>query len=147
MTSEAAAAGTPRAVVAGHGDFAAGMISAVEKITGRGALFAPVTNRDCAPADIEAAIARHVEAGAHVVFTDLAQGSCTIAARRLQRAHPELVVVTAVNLSALLDFLFAEAPTPVDAARHAVEKGRGALQVAAVPGGAARPASEGTRVD
>jgi len=32
-----------RAIVAGHGDFASGLISAVEQITGRGGMLIPVT--------------------------------------------------------------------------------------------------------
>ncbi len=45
-------------------------------------------------------------AGAQVIFTDLPAGSWTIAARRVQRERPEVVVVTGANLPALLDFVF-----------------------------------------
>jgi PTS system N-acetylgalactosamine-specific IIA component len=77
----------------------------------------------------------------HVVFTDLPAGSCTLAARRLQRERPDLVLVTGANLATLLDFVFsAEEASDEDAAAHAAthaaEKGRAALAVATRPGGA-----------
>ena len=42
-----------KAIVAGHGTFADGMLSAVEQITGRSDLFIGVTNRDLSAADVE----------------------------------------------------------------------------------------------
>ncbi len=65
-----------------------------------------------------------------MIFTDLPAGSCTMAARRLQRERPELVVVTGVNLAALLDFVFSEASDALAAAGGAVEKGRASLALA-----------------
>ena len=35
-----------RAILAGHGDFAQGMVSAVQQITGRGNVLYPVTAKD-----------------------------------------------------------------------------------------------------
>ncbi len=96
----------PVALVAAHGDLAAGLRSAVEQITGRGALLDVLSNRDLSGAEIEAAIReRLAAASAHVVFTDLPAGSCAMAARRVQRDRPELTVVTGTNLSTLLDFV------------------------------------------
>ncbi|MFN8572801.1 MAG: hypothetical protein U0132_12205 [Gemmatimonadaceae bacterium] len=133
-----------RAIVAGHGDFAVGVLSAVRQITGREDVFLPLTNRDLSAADVERVMRTTVESsGARVIFTDLPAGSCTMAARRVQRAYPEIVVVTGTNLAALLDFLFAdEGPNEGDAARHAAEKGRAAL-AATVPGSAAGGAPRG----
>jgi PTS system N-acetylgalactosamine-specific IIA component len=126
---------TVRAVVAGHGDFAAGMISAVEQITGRGAVFAPMTNRDLSVDDITRNLESLIErSGAAVVFTDLPAGSATVAARRVQRTRPDLVVVTAISLPVLLDFVFQGDLAAADAARHAVEKGHGALAIVGLPG-------------
>lgn len=53
-----------------------------------------------------------------------------MAARRLQRERPELVVVTGVNLATLLDFTFSESDDAAAAAGGAVEKGRASLGVA-----------------
>jgi N-acetylgalactosamine PTS system EIIA component len=130
----------PVAVIAAHGDLAAGLVSAVEQITGRGALFIPLSNRDLSATELQARIEAHVAAGVHVVFTDLPAGSTTICARRLQRAHPDLVIVTGASLTALLAFALGADEGPVDAARSAADKARAALQVvggAATPGGGA----------
>ena len=124
-----------RAIVAGHGDFAAGMISAVDQITGRGGVFVPMTNRDLSVDDITNNLASLIDhTGAAVVFTDLPAGSATVAARRVQRARPDLVVVTAISLPVLLDFVFQGDLAAADAARHAVEKGHGALAIVGLPG-------------
>lgn len=126
---------TVRAIVAGHGDFATGMISAVDQITGRGNVFASMTNRDLSMDDIT----KHLESlldqtGAAVVFTDLPAGSATVAARRVQRTRQDLVVVTAISLPVLLDFVFQGDVNAADAARHAVEKGHGALAIVGLAG-------------
>jgi N-acetylgalactosamine PTS system EIIA component len=120
----------PRAVVAGHGDFAAGLVSAVQQITGRGELLIAVATRELGGDSIVEALREAiVRAGASVVFTDLPAGSCTIAARRVQRERPDLIVVTGANVPALLDFVF-QANLPASAAAgRAAEKGRGALGV------------------
>lgn len=119
-----------RAIVAGHGDFATGMISAVDQITGRGSVFVATTNRDLGVDDITRHLQELIDqTGAMVVFTDLPAGSCTVAARRVQRAHPEIVVVTAISLPVLLDFVFQGDLDAAEAARHAVEKGHGALAI------------------
>ena len=118
-----------RALVAGHGTFAAGIISAVEQITGLGGLFAPLSNTDLGAGDIRTMIAEALDrTGARVVFTDLPAGSCTMAVRRLVRERPGLMLVTGVNLSLLLDFAMQPAE-PVEAARTAVERARSAIAV------------------
>ncbi len=126
-----------RAIVAGHGEFASGLVSAVVQITGRDDVFAALTNRGKSAQDVERLLREQVERhGVSVVFTDLPAGSCTMAARRLQREHPALVVVTGVNLAALLDFVFAEGDDGA-AAGVAAEKGRGARGLTARPAAAA----------
>ena len=118
-----------KAIVAGHADFAVGLLSAVQQITGRDDVFLPLTNRDLSAQGVERTMGEMIAAsGATVIFTDLPAGSCTMAARRLQRGQPALTVVTGTNLAVLLDFLFAEA-SPGDAARLATEKGRASLLV------------------
>lgn len=120
-----------RAVVAAHGDLATGLLSAVTQITGRDDVFVGLSNRALSAQDVERLLRETVDAhGAAVVFTDLPAGSCTMAARRLQRERPALVVVTGVNLAALLDFTFAESDDALAAAGDAVEKGRASLALA-----------------
>lgn len=136
--SSASESETPRrAIVAGHGEFAAGMVSAVEKITGKGDTFRAVSSRDLSAVAIEellrATIAAH---GVQVIFTDLPAGSCTIAARRVARDTPGVVVVTGSNLSILLSWALGTEDSAA-AWEHALERGRGAIVVfpAAIPGG------------
>jgi PTS system N-acetylgalactosamine-specific IIA component len=119
-----------RALVAGHGDFAAGIVSALAQITGRGDAFVQLSNRDMSAADVERAMREQVDARAlEVIFTDLPAGSCTMAARRLQRERPNIVLVTGTNLATLLDFVFHTDVPAVEAAQHAADKGRAALVV------------------
>jgi N-acetylgalactosamine PTS system EIIA component len=118
----------PRAIVAGHGEFAAGLVSAVEQITGRGDQFLAVAITGLGAEDIEKLLRdRMVSTGIRVVFTDLQAGSCTMAARRVLRGMTDAVVVCGTNLPLLLDFVFNEHATPAEAARHAAERGRAAI--------------------
>ena len=115
--------GAAVAIVAAHGNLAAGFVSAVEQITGRGELFLPMTNAGLGAADIERAILELVDTrGINVIFTDLPAGSCTIAARRVQAARPNVVLVTGASLPLLLDFMSHEELSPAEAASHAVER-------------------------
>jgi len=118
-----------RAVVAGHGSFADGIVSAVGHISGRSGALRAVTNEGCDAAGIEAAIGRALdELGAHVVFTDLPAGSCTMAARRLARARGGVTVVVGASAAAVLDFVMGEAGANADAVR-AAGRGRESLTV------------------
>jgi PTS system N-acetylgalactosamine-specific IIA component len=128
--------GTTRAIVAGHGDFASGLVSAVAQITGLGALFEAMSNRDLGADEIERRLRERVEAtGALVIFTDLPSGSATIAARRVLKGRGDLALVTGANLAALLDFAFHAEAAPHEAARRAVEKGRASMAAVGAPGG------------
>jgi mannose/fructose-specific phosphotransferase system component IIA len=90
----------PRALVAGHGDFATGVVSAVDQITGRGGVLIPLTNRGLGADEIVRTLRDAViAASAQVIFTDLPAGSWTIAC------------------------------ASATAARHAADKGRGAMAV------------------
>jgi mannose/fructose-specific phosphotransferase system component IIA len=125
-----------RAIVAGHGDFASGLVSAVDVITGRGAQLIPVAVPGLCAEDIEKLIRqRMVESGVKVIFTDLQAGSCTMAARRILRGADDTVLIAGVNLPTLLDFVFAEQMSAIDAARHSAERGRVAITVVGAAGG------------
>ncbi|HEX7021093.1 MAG TPA: hypothetical protein VF159_13835 [Gemmatimonadaceae bacterium] len=128
MSSDAVA--TPRAIVAGHGEFARGLISAVEQITGRGNELSAIEVKGLGGQDIESALRQcMVDTGARVVFTDLQAGSCTVAARRVLRGMDDAVLVVGTNLPMLLDFVFAADKPPAEAAIHAAERGRAAVAV------------------
>lgn len=113
---------SPRALVAGHGKFAEGVISAVDQITGLGHLLTPVSNTGLTPTAIDAMIREALAAsGAKVVFTDLPAGSCTATVRRLSKFSPEITLVTGVTLPTLLAFVMGAS------VEEAVAKGREAL--------------------
>jgi mannose/fructose-specific phosphotransferase system component IIA len=121
---------TVRAIVAGHGSFASGIISAVEQITGKGSAFMAVSNTGLCLDDIQETLARAVDStAAQVVFTDLPAGSCTMAVRRMLRSRPGVLLVTGINLSLLLDFAMQESVDPVTAVQGAIERGRASMAV------------------
>jgi N-acetylgalactosamine PTS system EIIA component len=125
--------GAPVAIIAAHGDLAAGFVTAVEQITGRGDLFLPMTNAGMGAAEIERALLELVDARSiRVIFTDLPAGSCTIAARRVLAARPGVVLVTGASLPLLLDFMSHEELAPAEAASHAVD--RAVRSLTTVPG-------------
>jgi len=117
-----------RAIVAGHGSFAVGIISAVQQITGRGDVFVAISNADLCLDDIQRTLTESLDAtGSRVIFTDLPAGSCTMAVRRLVRARPDVVLVTGVNLTLLLDFAMQDDIDPVAAAHSALERARASM--------------------
>lgn len=137
MSEPTGATAKARAIVAGHGDFAAGVVSAVQQITGRGDAFATISARDLSAADLEAHLRRTVEeTGARVVFTDLQAGSCTMAARKVLRGRDDVALVVGANLPMLIDFVFADRLAPADAARHALERGKAAMSASGGAGSA-----------
>ena len=118
----------PRAIVAGHGDFPEGIVSAVEQIAGCGGVFLAVSNRGLSGQDIETRLRSLAEeATVRVFFTDLPGGSATIAVRRMMRENPEILLITGANLATLLEFAFLSKDDLTAAARVAAEKGRASL--------------------
>src|ERR1700741_3291970 len=120
----------PRAIVVGHGEFAGGLVSAVGQICGMADKLVVLSMMGMTPEDIEGTIRNQLErTGARVIFTDLPAGSATIAARRIVKDTPGLVLVSGVNLATLLDFVFSTDVSPTDAARAAAERGKASLIV------------------
>ena len=123
-----------RAVVAGHGDYAVGIVSAVEQITGRGHLLIPISGAGRSAGEIEELIrSTMLERGIRVIFTDLQAGSCSMAARRLMRGIDGAVLVCGANLPALLDFVMGTDLPPTEAAARALERGRGSMMMVTPP--------------
>lgn len=120
----------PRAIVVGHGEFAGGLVSAVGQICGMADKLVVLSMMGMTPEDIESTIRQHLDrTGARVIFTDLPAGSATIAARRIVRDEPGIVLVSGVNLATLLDFVFSTDQSPTEAARAAAERGKASLIV------------------
>lgn len=123
-----------RAIVAAHGDLAAGLVSAVDRITGRGAVLATLSNAGLGADQMEATVRERIERdGIRAIFTDLPSGSWTMAARRAMRGNDEVVLVTGVNLAALLEFVMRDDLEPAAGARACVDRARAAI--GAVGGG------------
>lgn len=117
-----------RALIAAHGTFAAGLASAVDQITGRGAAFRTLSNSGLCLTDIQESLVSALdETGARVIFTDLPAGSCTMAVRKLMRSRPEITLITGVNLPLLLDFAMQDHGDPVSAAHAALDRGRASM--------------------
>ena len=120
----------PRAIVVGHGEFAGGLVSAVGQICGMADKLVVLSMMGMTPESIEQMLRDQLSrTGAHVIFTDLPAGSATIAARRIVKDDPEIVLVSGVNLATLLDFVFNNSVSPTEAARTAAERGKASLIV------------------
>ena len=124
-----------RALVAGHADFAAGIVSAVEQITGRGDVLVPIQVWGLCGDDIQKLLRESlISMGVRVIFTDLHAGSCTMAARRAMREVEGVVLVAGTNLPMLLDFALSGNPSATEAAAAAADRGKGAISVLGGPG-------------
>jgi PTS system N-acetylgalactosamine-specific IIA component len=140
------AAGAVRAIIAGHGEFAIGLISAIDAITGRGESFLPISGRGHSAASLEDVLRSALErTRVRVVFTDLHAGSCTMAARRVLRDRDDVLFVAGANLPMLLDFAMSSEDDPLVAARHAIERGRSAISSVGGAGGGQGVAGGDTR--
>lgn len=121
-------------IICGHGTFAEGLISAVEQITGKGAILFGLSNKDFGGSDLESQLRKDLaRTGAQVIFTDLPGGSATIAGRKILRDTPGIVLVTGTNLGLLLDFVFHAQDGAAAAARQAAERGRACITVSEAP--------------
>lgn len=119
-----------RALVAGHADFAAGLVSAVDVITGRGSVLVPIQVKGLCGDDIQQLLFDTMkESGVRVIFTDLQAGSCTMAARKVLRTLGEGTLVAGANLPMLLDFALSSNPDSAAAAEQAAARGRDAVSV------------------
>lgn len=117
-------------IVCGHGTFAEGLISAVQQITGKGGILLGVSNLDFGGEQLEAHLRSELaRTGALALFTDLPAGSATMAARRVLRDTPAIILVTGTNLGVLLDFVFHAGDGVAAAARQAAERGRACITV------------------
>jgi len=112
-----------RGVVVCHGGLAPALVAAAEQISGVTGALVAVSNTDCDRGLIERRLDAAVGKGPAVVFVDMPSGSCFFAAMRQRREHPNVSVVTGVNLPMLVDFVFHRNDTPLDTARRAATKG------------------------
>ncbi len=114
-------------IVVTHGAMSQGLVDAVVKITGveAGALV-PVSNDGKGPDALVREVAE-VAAGAEgpvVIFTDLVQGSCALAARFVCRDPGNRIVLFGTNLPMLLDFVFQRSLPLEELEERLLERGR-----------------------
>lgn len=123
-------------VVLAHEAVANAFVAAVAAIAGSDHGLIAVSNAGCDKPAIEARLREAIAARPAVIFADLPGGSCAFGAAAYARGHPEVAVVTGVNLAMLLDFAFHRAVTPAAARERAVTTGRSAIAGPGAAGGA-----------
>ncbi len=113
-----------RGVVLAHGEMANGLVSAVERISGIEGVLVPLSNEGHGPESLKQAIENAVGDTAAVVFSDMAAGSCAMAALVTCRDRGRRAVLCGVNLPILLDFVFNRTMPFDELLPRLVEKGR-----------------------
>jgi mannose/fructose-specific phosphotransferase system component IIA len=103
-----------RGVVVAHGDLAASLVAAVERISGMHDALAAISNDGLGAAELRDCLVEACDPGPAIVFVDLAGGSCAMAGLALQRGRTDIGVLTGTNLPMLLDFVF-HRDMPMDA--------------------------------
>ena len=121
-------------VVLAHSAVAQAFVTAVGAIAGDISGLVPVSNEGCDRQAIIDRLDAAIAGRPAVVFADMPGGSCAFSAAAYARRHPEVRVVTGVNLAMLLDFTFHRESTPEQAAQRALDTGRGAVRLAGAPG-------------
>lgn len=120
-----------RGVLLGHGGMPDGMVDAVRHITGcEPDALVPITNRGMSPDALADAVLRVVGNGPAVIFTDLQSGSCGFVARRLLQAHPDLIIISAVNLPLLIEFAMNRHLPTGELVPRMLARGRAAIRCA-----------------
>ena len=115
-------------VVVAHGELAAGLVDAVRNIAGVSpdALVA-ISNHGLGRDELRAAIEGALSDERSIIFTDLARGSCHLAALQVTRERQDVPVLTGVNLPMLLDFVFNRRLGFQELVPRLTERGRAAI--------------------
>lgn len=118
-----------RGIIVAHADLARALVDAVDHIVGieDGALI-PLSNEGLGPAAIRDRLAELAGPGPAIVFTDLREGSCGMAARQICAQRSGHVLVTGVNLPMLLDFAVNRDRPLEELVERVVERAQGAIQ-------------------
>lgn len=112
-----------RGVVVGHAGLAEAMVRAVEEISGVMGALEAVSNVGCDRILLAERVRAATAGVPAIIFVDLPCGSCFVAARQAVASVEGVKVVTGVNLTMLLDFVFHRDATLEDAAARAGEIG------------------------
>ena len=115
-------------VVVAHGNLAAGLVEAAERITGISGALSAISNLGLTPEALREQLGVAVDRKRAIVFVDLCAGSCAFAGRLLCHHGSDVALLTGVNLPMLLDFLFnREMELPLLAERLA-QKGQSGVE-------------------
>jgi mannose/fructose-specific phosphotransferase system component IIA len=116
-----------RGVVLAHVRLADALVAAAEEISGIHDALVPVTNTGCDRGLLQDRLRQAMGGGPAIVFVDLPNGSCFVAAMRALSERSQVRIVTGVNLAMLLDFLFHRSLTLDEAAERAGQVGTRAI--------------------
>lgn len=103
------------ALLVTHADLGAALLRAAQQVYGPVTDVEVLSNSELSKADLENAIREHVAGWTHggLVLTDFPGGSCQQCGLLAARGNAEVLVVTGVNLPALLDYLHNREQYPV----------------------------------
>ena len=115
-----------------HSDLADALLRAAQKVYGPVGGVEVFSNEGLSREDLEQAITRRVgdwrEGG--LVLTDFWGGSCHVSGAAATRGHGDIVVVTGLNLPALLDYLHnRDQYSSLDLADRLQKKGRESIRL------------------
>jgi mannose PTS system EIIA component len=120
------------ALLVTHADLGAALLRAAEQVYGPVGDVEVLSNSGLSRADLERAIRERVSGWTHggLVLTDFPGGSCQQCGLLATRGNAEVVVVTGVNLPALLDYLHNREHYAVgDLAERLIAKARDSVRV------------------
>lgn len=121
-------------IVVAHSDLARALIEAVQRITGvEDGVLVALSNEGLGTVGIRDRLAELVGDHPAVVFTDLREGSCGMAARQVCLGSPNRVVVSGVNLPMLLDFAMKRHLPLSELTARLVDRGRSAISALPEP--------------
>ncbi len=118
-----------RGIVVAHADLARALIEAVDRIVGlEDGVLTAVSNEGLGPTGIRERLAEAAGSGPAVVFTDLREGSCGMAARQICVRGEHQILVTGVNLPMLLDFAMNRHRPLDEVVERVLDRGKGGIQ-------------------
>lgn len=131
MDTESGTAVVP-AVMVMHADLASALLRAAQSVYGPIEGVKVLSNEGLSRLQLEEAIEREVQGWARggLVLTDFWGGSCHTCGAAAMRRHGEIIILTGINLPALLDYLHNRARMSLpDLAERLQLKGRESIRV------------------